>query len=183
MDQRGEQLEAADALPHQPLRSAAGLPALDSLVFTLAGERFALPLRDVQQVLRAVAIRSLPRAPAVVEGIIDLHGELVPVLDLRARFALAGKPLAPSDHLLIAQAGARKVALRVDQALGLERLSSVDPERAPNLPRGLGLIAGVASTDDGLVLIHDLRAFLSEAEALALERALQETPGAPGGGS
>src|SRR5689334_4506958 len=123
VEQGGEQLEPAGALP-----------ALESLVFTLAAERFALPLRDVHQVLRAVAIRGLPGAPRVVEGVIDLRGELLPVLDLRARFALGQKLLAPSDHLLIAQAGARKVALRVDQVLGLERLTSVDPERAPNLP-------------------------------------------------
>jgi purine-binding chemotaxis protein CheW len=173
VEQGGEQLEAAPALP-----------TLESLVFMLAAERFALPLRDVHQVLRAVAIRSLPQAPEIVEGLIDLRGELVPVLDLRARFALSKKALAPSDHLLIAQAGARKVALRVDQALGLERLTSVDPERAPNLPRGLGLVAGVASTADGLVLIHDLRAFLSEAEALELDHALHEAAtGARGDGS
>jgi purine-binding chemotaxis protein CheW len=154
----------------------AQLPALETLVFTLAAERFALPLRDVHEVVRAVAIRSLPQAPAVIEGIIDLRGELVPVFDLRARFRLPPKPLAPEDHLLVAQAGARKVALRVDQALALERLASVSTEREPNLPRDLGLLAGVARSDDGLVLIHDLRAFLNEAEALELDHALRSLP-------
>lgn len=160
MEQRAEKVERTQ------------LPALETLVFTLAAERFALPLCDVHEVVRAVAIRSLPRAPAVVEGIIDLRGELVPVFDLRARFRLPPKPLAPGDHLLVAQAGTRKVALRVDQALALERLASVSPEQEPNLPRELGLVAGVARSDDGLVLIHDLRSFLNEAEALELDHAL-----------
>jgi purine-binding chemotaxis protein CheW len=153
--------------------------ALDALVFELAAERYALPLADVVCVLRAVAIRALPRAPAIVEGIFDLRGELVPVLDMRARFRLPSKALEPSEHLIVAQVGTRRVALRADQALAFERLEAVATEQASNLPRGVGYVAGVASTEAGLVLIHDLRAFLSEAEALELDRALATVAGEP----
>jgi purine-binding chemotaxis protein CheW len=152
---------------------AAERGALDALVFELAAERYALPIGDVVEVLRAVAIRALPQAPAIVEGIFDLRGELVPVLDMRARFRLTPKPLDPGEHLIVAQAGSRRVALRADQALALERLRAVAPEQAGNLPRGVGYVAGVASTADGMVLIHDLRAFLDQAETLELDRALQ----------
>jgi purine-binding chemotaxis protein CheW len=152
---------------------AADRRSLDALVFELAAERYALPLADVVLVLRAVAIRALPQAPKVIEGIFDLRGELVPVLDMRARFRLPQKALDPGEHLIVAQVGARKVALRADQALALERLATVAIEQASNLPRGVGYVAGVASTEGGLVLIHDLRAFLSEAETLELEHALQ----------
>lgn len=146
--------------------------ALEALVFELAAERFALPAADVVEVLRAVAIRALPLAPAICEGIFDLRGELVPVLDLRARFRLPPRALDPSEHLIVAHAGGRKVAVRADRALALQRLEAVAPERAGNLPRDVGHVAGVASTDEGLVLIHDLEAFLDEAEALELEFAL-----------
>jgi purine-binding chemotaxis protein CheW len=152
---------------------AAERRSLEALVFELAAERYALPLADVAMVLRAVAIRALPAAPAIVEGVFDLRGELVPVLDMRARFRLPHKPLDPGEHLIVAQVGTRRVALRADQALALERLDVVAIEAAGNLPRGVGYVAGVASTDGGMVLIHDLRAFLSEAESLELERALQ----------
>ena len=158
---------------------AADRRPLEALVFELAAERYALPLTDVVLVLRAVAIRALPHAPEIVEGIFDLRGELVPVLDMRARFRLPAKPLDPGEHLIVAQVGARKVALRADQALALERLEAVAIEQAGNLPRGVGYVAGVASTEGGMVLIHDLRAFLSQAEALELERALQAAAGAP----
>ncbi len=151
---------------------AAERRSLDALVFELAAERYALPIADVALVLRAVAIRSLPSAPAIVEGVIDLRGELVPVLDMRARFRLPRVVLDPGEHLIVAQAGTRKVALRADQALAVERLEVVAIEEAGNLPRGVGQVAGVASTADGMVLIHDLRAFLNEAESLELEHAL-----------
>jgi purine-binding chemotaxis protein CheW len=152
---------------------AAERRSLEALIFELAAERYALPIADVALVLRAVAIRSLPSAPAIVEGVIDLRGELVPVLDMRSRFRLPRKPLDPGQHMIVAQAGTRRVVLRVDQALALERLDAVAIEDAGNLPRGLGHVAGVASTAAGMVLIHDLRAFLNEAEALELDDALR----------
>jgi len=157
---------------------------LEALVFELAAERYALPLADVVLVLRAVAIRALPHAPPIVEGIFDLRGELIPVLDMRARFRLPAKLLDPGEHLIVAQVGARRVALRADQALALEQLEAVAIEQASNLPRGVGYVAGVASTEGGLVLIHDLRAFLSEAETLELDHALRAASSAqpPDGG-
>lgn len=173
--------------PHSPDReqhaARVGEPSpFEALVFLIADERFALLLADVIEVQRAVAIRPLPHAPAIVEGIIDVRGELVPVLDLRARFGLPPRALDPSEHLIVAQAGVpgtmpaggrRRVAVRVDQALGIEQLEVTTTDRAENLSRDLRYVAGVASTPDGLVLIHDLQAFLAQTEALELDRALE----------
>jgi purine-binding chemotaxis protein CheW len=155
---------------------------LDVMLFELQRECFALPLTDVLEVLRAVAIRRLPNAPAVVEGIIDVRGELVPVLDVRARFGLSPKPLELSDHFVVAAAAQRKVALRVDRALGMSRLLALPLPRAVNLPRGVSQVSGIASAPDGLVLLHDLEEFLSEAESTTLAGALRESSEQRSGG-
>jgi purine-binding chemotaxis protein CheW len=145
---------------------------VDVLVFTVSGQRYGLAGVDVRRVVHAVAIAPLPRAPAIVEGIINLQGTFVPVLDIRARFRLPSKPLALTDHFIVAVVGARAVAIRADAAVGL---FAVDPSAvtdaalvAPNIE----MVAGVAKLPDGLALIHDLRAFLSEAEAKTLDDAL-----------
>ena len=148
---------------------------VEALLFEISAQRYALPLCDVTEVLRAVAIRSLPKAPAITLGIIDVRGEIIPVLDVRGRFALPPKPLDPSDHFLLGQAGPRRVALHVDRALGISMLAVVPLAAAGNLPGALEHVAGIAATESGLVLIHDLHAFLSQAEAEQLEAAL---PGA-----
>src|SRR5205085_11996004 len=88
----------------------------DVLVFEVAGRRFGLPAAAVKEVVRAVALAPLPKAPAVVEGVINLRGTVVPVLDIRGRFRLPQKPLAPSDQLIIARTGPRLAALHVDWA-------------------------------------------------------------------
>lgn len=146
---------------------------VDTLLFELSGVRYAVPMHDVVEVVRAVEIRRLPAAPPITLGIIDVRGEIVPVFDIRVRFGYPHKPLALSDQFIIAQAGARRVALHVDSALGLHKLTVLAVQDAANLPNELVHVAGVAPTDQGLVLIHDLRSFLSQAEAHALDAALE----------
>jgi purine-binding chemotaxis protein CheW len=71
---------------------------LQVLVFEVAGRRYGLPADDVQELLRAVSIVPLPRAPAVVEGVINLRGKVVPVLDVRGRFRLPARgPVGPEQ--------------------------------------------------------------------------------------
>lgn len=157
------------------IRSASELgvtTSVDSLLFEVSAGRFALPVRDVIEVVRAVAILALPAAPAITLGIIDVRGDIVPVLDIRVRLGYAHKALELADQFLIARAGPRRVALHIDAALGLQILSVLAVEDAGNLPSTLEHVAGVAATDEGLVLIHDLRALLSQAESQALDTAL-----------
>ncbi|ATB29221.1 chemotaxis protein CheW [Melittangium boletus] len=142
------------------------------LLFTLEEQRYALPVEDVRELVRAVRLTPLPQAPDVVEGLFNLRGELIPVLDLRRRFRLSARRLRPSDHFIIAQAGPRPVALRVDRAEGLLRLEADTLDATPRHLPGVGYVAGALKLPDGLVLLHDLRTFLSEAEALKLNAAL-----------
>jgi purine-binding chemotaxis protein CheW len=148
------------------------------LLFTLEGQRYALPSADVRELVRAVRLTPLPRAPDVVEGLLNLRGELLPVLDLRRRFRLPPRPLSPMDHFIIARAGARLVGLRVDRAEGLLPLEPGTLDATPTTLPGVGYVAGAVKLPEGLVLVHDLRTFLSEAEALALDSALADAPGA-----
>ncbi|MDY7232387.1 chemotaxis protein CheW [Hyalangium rubrum] len=148
------------------------------LLFTLEGLRYALPSADVRELVRAARLTPLPQAPDVVEGLLNLRGELLPVLDLRRRFRLPPRPLAPLDHFIVARAGSRTVVLRVDRAEGLLTLEPGAVDEAPSALPGVGYVAGVVKLPEGLVLVHDLRSFLSEAEALALDTALANAPGA-----
>jgi purine-binding chemotaxis protein CheW len=147
------------------------------LIFEVAGQRHGLPVADVRELLRAVALTPLPRAPAVVEGLINLRGTLVPVLDLRSRFHLPSKPLEHTDHLIVARRGERLVALHIDRAVELVSLNVAEIEDAQAVLPGVAYVARVARFPEGLVLIHDLSTFLSHVEAAALEEALAAREG------
>jgi purine-binding chemotaxis protein CheW len=146
--------------------------SLELLVFEVGGQRYGLPAADVRELLRAVTLTPLPQAPAIVEGVINVRGVLVPVLDIRGRFHLPPKPPEPTDHLIVARAGGRLVALRVDRAVELTRLEPAAVERAEAVVPGVAYVAHMAKLPDGLVLVHDLKTFLSQAEAAELAEAM-----------
>jgi len=124
-----------------------------------------------------VAVTPLPGAPAVVEGVVDVHGTIVPVFDLRARAGLPSRAVDPSQHLVLLRGIDRTVAVRVDDASDFVEVPDANITEMAGLAgsgvgAGLQHIRGVASTLDGTVVIHDLRDFLSLSESAALETAL-----------
>lgn len=146
-------------------------PTTGLVVFRYDGQRYALPLTSVERIVRAVSITPLPQAPAAVLGVVDVEGRVVAVFDARRRFSLPPRPIAPSDHLLIARTSRRTVALIVDTAEGVSERPDRDIVHAGPALADLGPIQGVARLDDGLVLIHDLEQFLSAEEADVLDAA------------
>lgn len=145
----------------------------DLLTFALGGQTFALAAESVVEVTRLVAVALVPGAPAIVEGVINVRGTLVPVVDVRGRFDIPPVGLDPDQHLIVANAGSRRVALRVDRALDFLSVpdDAVEPvERVA--PGGTRLVAGLARLPDGVLVIHDLERFLSLDEARQLDAAL-----------
>ena len=145
------------------------------LEFEVATRRYGVRATDVAEILRAVTIVPLPKAPRIIEGVITVRGDVVPVLDLRARFRLPSKQASVADQLVIAWAGDRRIAFRIDRAIDLVRVDPSDIEDATALVAGVEYVAGLAKLSHGLMLIHDLRTFLSQAEAASLSALEHET--------
>ena len=148
------------------------------IVFELNEHRYALPLTDVREVLAIPTIVPLPKAPSIVEGVVNIRGVVVPVMDIRTRFRLPTRPPHPADHLLVARAGARLVALRVDRVLGLELMDPHDTQDAATITARTEYLVGVVRQRDGLVMLHDLGTFLADAEANDLDDAMAGSPSA-----
>lgn len=147
---------------------------MDILVFAVDAHRYALPARDIDQIVRAVAVTALPGAPLVIEGVIDVHGAIVPVLDLRRRFGLPERTTAVSDLLIIASSGSRRVAVRTDGNASIRQIDPASLGRTGDSLAQSRYVAGLAKLPDGIVVIHDLALFLSESESESLAKALAE---------
>jgi purine-binding chemotaxis protein CheW len=144
------------------------------LVFTLDGERYALALEHVSRVVRAAALTPLPQAPEIVLGILDLQGEIIPVIDLRRRFRLPERPIGCEDQFVVARTGLLNVALVVDGTQGVLDLTDLELIRPEEIVAGTEYLSGVTRTAEGLVLIHDLDRLLFPDEALRISQALEE---------
>jgi purine-binding chemotaxis protein CheW len=168
-----------EAVLHSPRRRMTGSGRVDEfLEFEVDAQRYGIRATDVIEVLRAVTMVELPNAPRIVAGVVTVRGVVVPVLNLRTRFGLPPRRAELADQLIVAWAGERRIALPVDRAVDLVRVRPRDIEDAARLVPGMAHVAGMAKLPDGLMLIHDLRTFLSRAEADALA-ALEPEPATP----
>lgn len=87
------------------------------VVFRLDHHHYALPLTQVARVVRMVAVTPVPDEPPWILGVIDMAGQVLPVIDLRQRFAYPPRPPALTDRLLITHATGQYLALMVDEVL------------------------------------------------------------------
>lgn len=144
------------------------------VVFLLSEQRYALALPSVLRVVRAVETTPLPKAPAIIIGIINVGGEVIPVVDLRQRFELNLRGMQWTDQLIIARTTRRTVALPVDQVLGVVPVTASQYAAAEAALDGVPHVTGVIKMADGLVLIHDLEQCLSPEEERALNAAMED---------
>ncbi len=143
------------------------------LLFRLKDQRFALPLAVVEHVLCAVEVTPLPGSPEVVMGAIDMHGRIIPVLNIRRRFLMPQQEISPADYFVIARTARNSVALVIDEALGVIELGPSALIGSDQISAGLEQFQGLVQLDDGLVLIQDVDRFLSLDEARTLDDALE----------
>ncbi len=143
------------------------------VVFILDAMRCALRLSCVERIVRVVEIAALPEAPEIVLGIVNVEGEIIPVVNVRKRFCLPERELDLNSHLVIARTTRRKVALVVDAATGVVEGSAENTSAGAEILLHMDYVQGVVRLEDGLVLIHDLDTFLSLEEEDTLEQAMK----------
>ena len=129
------------------------------LLFEAASQTFALPAHEVRQVLRMAAAAPVPGAPAGLRGVLNVHGTLVPVVDVRARLGLPPRPPDPDGHLVLAVAGARLVALEVDRVLDVRDVPDGAHAGTEGWAFGSTLVSGAVRVADGVVLVQALDRF------------------------
>lgn len=144
------------------------------LGFSLGETRYALELNDVHRVLRAVEMSPLPGSPSIIAGVVNVAGQVLAVVDLRARLGLPAKPLAIEDRLLWVSAAGYDVLVPVDTVETVQSVSRAAILPATELPEPPPLLKGIVRLPDGVMLIQDLTALLGLSEREALEYALNQ---------
>jgi purine-binding chemotaxis protein CheW len=141
------------------------------VVFVLASEEFACNIADVREVLKMIRITPLPRSLNFVEGVINLRGEVIPVIDLRKRFNLPSVDRTDESRIIIVEVEERMVGLTVDSVSEVIRLSNKQIQEAPTQVAGeqTNLIMGVGKIDERMLIILNLARILTSEEQIALD--------------
>src|SRR4051812_45101682 len=119
------------------------------IVFELEAQRLGLRLETVERVVRVVELTALPNAPAIVLGVVNVQGRIIPVVDLRKKLRLSPRAIQLTDQLLIARGAARPLALIVDAVAAVTSYDEADFTAASAIVPGLEFLAGIVKLPDG----------------------------------
>jgi purine-binding chemotaxis protein CheW len=139
--------------------------------FKLGSEEYGVDIAQVQEINRMVAITHVPRAPQFMEGVINLRGQLIPIIDLRARFGMPRAEHTKNTRIVVTEIGAKRVGMVVDSVSEVLRLATEHIEDAPEMITGVDTeyIRGVGKIEDRLIILLDLARIISGAERRELE--------------
>lgn len=125
---------------------------------------FAVPIKRVQEIVRVPALTRVPQAQVDVQGVINLRGQVLPVVDLGGRLGFGATEKTREARVVVVQRANDSVGLLVDGVSEVLRLSpqNVEPTSQETVSNGVSALYGVAKLDERLVLLLDLDATLAE---------------------
>lgn len=131
------------------------------LVFTVLNQRYALEISPVQRVVPIVEITSLPGLPSIVAGIVNIQGEVVPVISLHRCCALADRGVRLTDRLIILNLDRRRVALWVDDVLEVREYDKTQWISAEGILSKLKAVEGIVKNGEELLILQNPEGYLS----------------------
>jgi purine-binding chemotaxis protein CheW len=137
------------------------------LAFRVAEQGFGLDIRCVREIVRLPQITAVPQSPAHIAGVMNLRGQIVPIVDLGKRLGGAPKPPMPGpdsrkSRVLVLTLSAKLTGLLVDEATEVLKIAAADIEPAPKLfgDDGESYVTGIARHQGKLVVLLDAEKLL-----------------------
>jgi purine-binding chemotaxis protein CheW len=139
--------------------------------FRIGTEMYALDIMRIREIIRPQRLTPVPKAPPFIEGVINLRGAVVPVVDLRKRFEQPAAGPERRTRILICGLAGKVIGLMVDEVDEVRRYTRQEIQPSPQFLRGRGseFFLGVCRRDDQLVMLIDLEKILSSDERIDLE--------------
>ncbi|BAH75568.1 MULTISPECIES: chemotaxis protein CheW [Solidesulfovibrio] len=139
---------------------------LQLVTFSIGEEEFGVDILSVQEIIRMMDITKVPRAPEFVEGVINLRGKVIPIIDLRRRFGLTTRDHDKHTRIIVIEINNMIVGFVVDSVSEVLRIPASTVEPPPPVVSGLEseYISGVGKLEDRLLILLDLNKLLSGEE-------------------
>lgn len=135
--------------------------------FCLENNLFAVDIMRIKEIIQPQKLSSLPRASQLLEGVINLRGIVIPVMNLRKRFGMAPLEAEKSSKLLIVNLSRQQMlALAVDDVMEVISIPARDIKPPPDVDEGVGVeyLLGICLSDERVFMILDIDALLCPAE-------------------
>ena len=138
--------------------------------FSVGEEEYGLELLRVKEVIRVREITWLPKAPSFVKGIINLRGDVIPIIDLRDKFGLEAKEATANTRVIVVEVEGKLMGMVVDSASQVVRIPAdqIDPPPPVFGGRAQDFITGVGKIEDKLIILLNSDAILTAEERTQL---------------
>jgi len=143
------------------------------VVFTLGKEEFGVDISQVREIVRLVQITYLPKAPVFIEGVVNLRGQVLAVIDLAKRIGIQANERGDNTRIIVVEVGDNTVGMLVDSVSEVLRLSAEFVEEVPSIVNSEvpeHYIRGVGKLQDRLLVLLDLNKILSPEEFQHVEK-------------
>jgi len=140
------------------------------LTFTMAGEEYGVEILKVQEIKGYSAITHIPNTPAYVKGVMNLRGTIIPVIDLRAKLAMAEGQYNQFTAIVVLTVGAKTMGLVVDAVSDVLKIPRAEVQAAPDFGAAVDarFISGMAKTGEKLVVLLDIDRILGSEDVVAV---------------
>jgi len=151
---------------------AKGRKEIQLACFRIGTELYGLDIMRIREIIRPQKLTAVPRAPAFIEGVINLRGVVIPVVDMRRRFGQEIPPTSRHNRIIICNVMGKILGLTVDEVVEVRRYTRDDIQPAPQFLKGKGaeFFLGVCRRDEELIMVLDLEKILSTEEQIDLEK-------------
>ncbi len=158
------------AMLDENVKSQLSGKMLQVVTFALGSEEYGVDIAQVQEINRMVTITNVPRAPQFMEGVINLRGQLIPIIDLRSRFGMPKTERTKNTRIVVTEINAKRVGMVVDSVSEVLRIPVEQIEDAPELVAGVDTeyIRGVGKVGDRLIIMLDLGRVITGSETAQL---------------
>lgn len=153
------------------------------VVFRLADEEFGAAIQQVHEIIRLVEVTRVPRAPRFIEGVINLRGRVIPILDLRRRFDLPMNAPTAQQRIMEVEVEGQIIGMVVDAVSEVVSIPVDAIEPPPPMIADIAgkYITGIAKISDRILILLDFNQILSNQEAQQIEQTtLEGLPGMAG---
>lgn len=151
------------------------------VVFGIGKEFYGVSIESVHEIVRVPEITAVPDAPEFLEGVINLRGRIIPVVDLRKRLRIERAERTKSSRVLITENDGRMIGILVDFVSEVRKLAGDAVEPPPEMIAAVGIeyITGVAKIDDRLIIFLDMKSILSIDDVKKLRTVADSATAAP----
>jgi purine-binding chemotaxis protein CheW len=143
--------------------------------FRIGNETYGVRIAAVREIVRVPEITSVPNAPEIIEGVINLRGKIIPVMDLRKRFGLAEIVTDKKNRILVVDLENKLLGLIVNSASEVLKISpsDIEPPGTVFAEGESGYVTGVGKLKGRLIILLDINKLLHRPEFKRLEEAAE----------